>query len=202
MTVYIGKSETLAVVILPENANDNRVVFSSNDESILTVDANGKITAVSKGTATVRVTLVDGGLFAECSVEVLCGHDSLGEWQFDDDKHWRECSVCGEEVEAGEHSFGEWNIISMPTDTEDGVRERACDCGHTEQQHFIIVEEDTSGKTTQPPQTYDPGEKDTAVSSGGFGCLSSVGSAYIIVIPFVCALGVALLRKKKDEKWI
>ena len=30
------------------------------------------------------------------------------------------------------HSFGEWMIVTNPTCTETGIKERECDCGHTE----------------------------------------------------------------------
>ena len=194
LTLYTGKSEMLVVSISPENADDKRVIFTSDNESVATVDENGKIIAISKGKAIITVTLVDGGLTAECAVEVLCEHDTSGEWQFDDDRHWRVCSKCGEDIDVGAHSFGEWVIISMPTDSEDGVRERSCVCGHSEDQRFYFEKNDA----TEKPNSYDPGEKDTARAQFGLGCFSAIGSAsYLVLIP--CLISAFALKRKKEE---
>lgn len=197
LTLALGKSETLEITVLPENADDKRVIFMSRDESIVTVDQNGRITALKAGSVVVEVRLVDGDLAVECTVTVVCEHSEKGEWQFDDDRHWRKCSKCGEEIDSAEHSFGEWEIISMPTDTENGMRERYCECGHKEDQHFYIVEEGTE-KPTGSGSTYDPGEKDTAVSPATkIACFSSVSAGYLIAVPLICA-AIALKRRKED----
>ncbi len=67
-----GESSTVsASSVQPDNANDKSVVWSSSDEEIATVDQTGKITAVSKGTATIKGTANDGsGKYATCSVTV------------------------------------------------------------------------------------------------------------------------------------
>jgi uncharacterized protein YjdB len=66
-----GESEQLVVTIIPENATDKSLIWTSSDESIATVDENGKVTAVSKGKATITATACDGsGKSASCSVTV------------------------------------------------------------------------------------------------------------------------------------
>ena len=66
-----GKSVTLIATVKPDNASDKGVIWTSSDESVATVDQNGKVTAKAKGTATIKVTAKDGsGVFAECSVSV------------------------------------------------------------------------------------------------------------------------------------
>ena len=66
-----GKSVTLIPTVKPDNVSDKGVVWTSSDESVATVDQNGKVTAKAKGTATIKVTAKDGsGVFAECSVSV------------------------------------------------------------------------------------------------------------------------------------
>ena len=183
LNLYIGGSDTLDVGILPNNASDKRVIFTSDNEAVATVDQNGRVTAVSKGTATITVTLVDGEKTAVCVVSVLCGHTSLGEWQIDGDEHSRKCLVCGEDVDKGKHSFGAWEIILMPTDDDYGLRERVCECGHKEEQNFYFA-------------GSDPGEKDTAVSPISSGCSSSIAAAGIIAIPLMLALAV---RPRKED---
>ena len=67
-----GESAVLTPTVSPENANDKSVTWSSSDTSVAKVDGNGKVTAVSKGTATITATANDGsGKYATCSVTVI-----------------------------------------------------------------------------------------------------------------------------------
>ena len=71
-TIVIGSTETLRVTaVTPDNANDKTVTWSSDKESVATVDANGKVTAVAAGTANITATANDGsGVSATCAVTV------------------------------------------------------------------------------------------------------------------------------------
>ena len=71
-TIVIGSTETLRVTaVTPDNATDKTVTWSSNKESVATVDANGKVTAVAAGTANITATANDGsGVSATCAVTV------------------------------------------------------------------------------------------------------------------------------------
>ena len=53
LDLSIGKTATLTCTITPANATDKTVTWTSSDEKIATVDANGKVTAVAKGKATI-----------------------------------------------------------------------------------------------------------------------------------------------------
>jgi len=66
-----GESETLVATVAPENADNKSVTWMSTDESVATVE-NGKVKAVSAGTAVIVVTTVDGGKSAFCTVKVSC----------------------------------------------------------------------------------------------------------------------------------
>ena len=68
LSLIIGDIETLVATVKPDNASDKTVTWSSNDKTIATVDANGKVTAVAEGTAT--ITAKAGEKSAVCSVEV------------------------------------------------------------------------------------------------------------------------------------
>ena len=64
-----GDEATITVTVLPSNATNKNVIWSSSNESVVTVE-NGVVTAVSDGTATITVTTVDGEFSARVFVEV------------------------------------------------------------------------------------------------------------------------------------
>ena len=62
---------TLMATVLPENTTDKAVTWVSGNESVATVDASGKVTAVGAGTATITTTSnADGTVKATCTVTV------------------------------------------------------------------------------------------------------------------------------------
>lgn len=65
-----GDSEQLTATVEPESATNKSVTWTSNNDSVATVDANGNVNAVSAGAATITVTTVDGGKTATCTVTV------------------------------------------------------------------------------------------------------------------------------------
>ncbi len=58
--LYVGETLTLNATISPANADNGAVVWSSSDENIATVDANGNVTALSEGSVSITVTATDG----------------------------------------------------------------------------------------------------------------------------------------------
>ena len=69
-SLQVGASETLVATVSPSSASDQTVSWSSSDAQVVTVDANGKVTGVGDGTATVTVTTRDGGFTASCDYSV------------------------------------------------------------------------------------------------------------------------------------
>ena len=65
-----GETAQLTATVLPDNATNKNVTWSTSNASIATVDANGLVTAVSAGTATITVTTEDGSFIANCTVTV------------------------------------------------------------------------------------------------------------------------------------
>ena len=69
LTLEVGGTGTLTATITPDNATNQNVTWSSDDETVATVE-NGLVTAVGAGTATITVTTVDQSKTATCEVTV------------------------------------------------------------------------------------------------------------------------------------
>lgn len=63
-------AQALTVTVTPDYAADKTVTWSSSDEAIAKVDADGMVTAVKGGTATITVKTADGSHEAACAVTV------------------------------------------------------------------------------------------------------------------------------------
>lgn len=67
-SLAVGNTETLIATVSPESATDKTVTWSSDNEGVAKVDSNGKVTAVSVGTA--KITAKAGDKTADCTVTV------------------------------------------------------------------------------------------------------------------------------------
>lgn len=69
LALHPGDTDTLTANILPANATNTNVDWSTSNSGVATVN-NGTVTAVSAGTATITVTTEDGSKTATCKVTV------------------------------------------------------------------------------------------------------------------------------------
>ena len=69
-----GKNATLTATVIPSNAANQTVTWTSSDTTVAAV-ADGKVTAVGAGKATITVTTEDGGHTASCAVTVQEGEE-------------------------------------------------------------------------------------------------------------------------------
>jgi hypothetical protein len=63
-----GGTFMLSATVAPFNAEDQRVIWSSSDTSVATVDTRGLVTVVGPGSAVITVTTADGNHTATCVV--------------------------------------------------------------------------------------------------------------------------------------
>jgi len=65
-----GTNDKLNAIISAENATNTKVIWTSSDESIATVDQNGNVTALKEGVVTVTAKVENTNLSANCIVTV------------------------------------------------------------------------------------------------------------------------------------
>ncbi len=70
LNLDIGNTENLTATVIPSNATNKSITWSTSNPNIATVDANGTVTAVNPGTADISVTTKDGGYKSTCNVTV------------------------------------------------------------------------------------------------------------------------------------
>ncbi len=74
--LLVGSTEALTATVLPNNATNKSVTWTSSNTSVATV-SNGTITAVATGNATITVTTVDGSKTTTCVVTVTSNEKTL-----------------------------------------------------------------------------------------------------------------------------
>ena len=60
----------LTANIEPHNTTNKNIIWTSSDEKVATVDANGKVTATGRGTATITATVEFSDVSDTCTVTV------------------------------------------------------------------------------------------------------------------------------------
>ena len=132
----VGETIVLKASVVPADAVEKDIVWSSSDVSVATV-SNGTVKAVSAGTAVITASV--GDLKATCSISVS---DSPHVHTWDSGTVTKEptctepgiktykCS-CGEtrteSIPALGHKWSEWVIQNEPTPTSVGLKYRTCD---------------------------------------------------------------------------
>lgn len=69
IVIGVGEKDTLTVAVVPENASNVTLVWSSDNESVAIVE-NGVVTGISEGSVSVTVASDDGGITDICKVDV------------------------------------------------------------------------------------------------------------------------------------
>lgn len=69
-SLKVGNTQQFTASVLPANATNKTVTWSSSNSGIASVDASGKVTAKSAGTATITAKTADGGYTATAIVTI------------------------------------------------------------------------------------------------------------------------------------
>ena len=71
LSLTVRETGSLTATVLPDNATNKNVTWTSSDTGVARVDSSGTVTAVGPGTATITATAQDGsGQCASCTVTV------------------------------------------------------------------------------------------------------------------------------------
>lgn len=68
LTLNVGQEATLTAMVMPQNAPQD-ISWQSSDPAVATVDGNGKVTGIAKGSALIRASA--GAKSAQCTVTVV-----------------------------------------------------------------------------------------------------------------------------------
>ncbi len=70
LTLTPDSTAVLVATLFPENAKQVKLIWTSSDEEIATVDENGNIKALKEGNADITVTTEDGKYKAKCTITI------------------------------------------------------------------------------------------------------------------------------------
>ena len=85
-TITVGQKVTLTARILPIDATNPAVAWSTSEPTVATVTADGVVSGVSVGTCIITATTVDGGKIATCAIAVVTPTDVVVTNQLNADK--------------------------------------------------------------------------------------------------------------------
>ena len=70
LNLLVGKTAVLDVTELPKGYKESDLIYSSSDTEVVTIESNGKITAIKEGTAEVTVSIPNTSIEIKCSIVV------------------------------------------------------------------------------------------------------------------------------------
>ncbi|MEE0531949.1 MAG: Ig-like domain-containing protein [Anaerostipes hadrus] len=179
----IGKTEQLNPVIKPDNVSNKKVSYESSDNSIASVDSEGKITALKEGNVIITAT-TSNNLKVECEVQVIKHTHQWNEGQVSREPSCTEvgekeyiCKTCGEkkteEIVAKGHEWSsEYTVDKKATCTEKGTESIHCKvCGAikegSEKEISATGHQWDKGKVTKEPDCTKAGEKEYTCETCG-----------------------------------
>lgn len=130
-----------------------------------------------------------------------CYHVASRTIGYNTTNHWSLCSICEQKFKNEEHAMGQWVITKMPTESEDGSKERVCSCGLKEVAVATMADLEQATPTQTPSAT--PNATGTA-NGAGAGSNANSNSTTIVIIVIICVIvvvgvGAAIVIMKKRK---
>lgn len=179
-----GATYQLAATVTPFNADDQRVIWSSSDTRVATVDTRGLVTVVGPGTATITVRTIVGNHTATCIVNAV-----------DEEDESREAAPAAGEF-PGNAGQGPGNMEDVP-EVALKASEEATESSETTQNELPAEE----SKVPEGKGRYLITKKELAAAAGGEDFSSEQpGSGSWQVFEMSLAGGVPL-PLQEEENW-
>ena len=70
LNLLVGNTSKITVVDLPHGYKTSDIMYTSSNDKIVTVDSNGKITAIAEGSAEITASIKGSDFKVKCSVVV------------------------------------------------------------------------------------------------------------------------------------
>jgi len=182
LNLNVNDSATLTATVLPDTATDKTVTWTSSDETVATVDANGVVTAVARGEATITVTTFDGDFTASCTVTVLPANYTVnyavvnGTWADDSTANKTEIVADGSkpaDVPTGMKAFAGYTGGAWDRNPADATITGATTFTYTFEAiptytvtYKVVNGTWSDGNTTDITETVQSGSKPAAVPTG------------------------------------
>lgn len=126
-------------------------------------------------------------------------HSGLDVWYSDDENHWHSCGECAENLEKAAHEWDAGEVLTEPTDTQEGTKQLTCTvCGKQIISAIPINGEgdtDPSGTATVPGASAKP--TNPADDSGGFPWKWAGIAAVILLVVGVGLMIFEFIRSRK-----
>ncbi|NKI31908.1 Ig-like domain-containing protein [Croceivirga thetidis] len=76
-SLSVGESRTLEATVFPANADNQEIIWYTSNDTVVSINGNGEITALSAGTSVLTARTLDGGYEAYSSVNVISGGQGI-----------------------------------------------------------------------------------------------------------------------------
>lgn len=143
MDLVLNETATISAQVIPEDALDSRVTWTSSDPKVVEVTdpASGSIKAVGEGTATLTVVTNDGGYSASCLVTV---RDACRDGHTFTDYHSNNDATCTQDgTKTAKCAYCDaTNTIADPGTAHhvyDRYPDRCSVCGATNPDYYSVV---------------------------------------------------------------
>ena len=113
--------------------NDSSHTDTQNAEVTSEITTPATCTAMGTTTYTAAVTF-EGEAYEDIQTKAdipMIPHAYSDAWQFDGEKHWKECTACKTPAEEGAHTF-QWIVDKPATEDETGLKHEECTMCHYE----------------------------------------------------------------------
>lgn len=70
LSLLVGNTSKITIIDIPHGFKSSDITYTSSDEKVVTVDANGRITAVGEGSAEITASIKNSDFKVKCSVVV------------------------------------------------------------------------------------------------------------------------------------